>query len=95
MTIEKILNVIGKYRSLFDQQGIPKRAWSREIRVEHGQQRDALAHCHFMLDHMEEFAKKPDKLMKLMRWLGFIQGALWMSGSFAVAELKNHSRPDK
>lgn len=95
MTIEKILDVIGIYRSHFDRQGITKRAWPREYRVEHGQQRDALAHCHFMLDQMEEFAGNPDKLMKLMRWLGFIQGTLWMSGSFAVAELKNHSRPEK
>ena len=29
---------------------------------------------------------------KAMRWLGFMQGALWMVGAFSMAELKEHSR---
>jgi hypothetical protein len=32
------------------------------------------------------------KREKAMRWLGFIQGVLWMSGTFTLDELKEHSR---
>lgn len=31
---------------------------------------------------------------KLMRWLGFVQGALWHAGVFCVADLMHHNRPD-
>jgi hypothetical protein len=27
-----------------------------------------------------------------MRWLGFMQGALWMVRAFTLEELKDHSR---
>jgi hypothetical protein len=29
---------------------------------------------------------------KTMRWLGFMQGALWMTRRFTLEELKEHSR---
>lgn len=29
---------------------------------------------------------------KLMRWLGFMQGALWMAGVYELDELKNHNK---
>jgi hypothetical protein len=40
------------------------------------------------------------KREKAHRWLGFIQGVLWMAGAFTLNELKEHSRrcsdePDK
>jgi hypothetical protein len=31
---------------------------------------------------------------KVMRWYGFIQGALWAADVFTVEELKAHSNPD-
>ena len=33
-----------------------------------------------------------DHTGKLMRWLGFLQGALWAAGFYTVEELKEHSR---
>lgn len=33
-----------------------------------------------------------EKTEKAMRWLGFIQGALWALGSFEIFELKRHSK---
>jgi len=30
---------------------------------------------------------------KAMRWLGFLQGALWANGYFTLDELKHHSMP--
>lgn len=30
---------------------------------------------------------------KAMRWLGFVQGILWVLGSKTISEMKNHNRP--
>lgn len=32
---------------------------------------------------------------KLMRWLGFMQGAWWLADVYTLEELKNHNRPDE
>ncbi len=34
------------------------------------------------------------RIEKAMRWLGFMQGALWGMGLFTLDELKEHSRPE-
>ena len=34
------------------------------------------------------------RVPKAMRWLGFLQGALWSHGYFALDDLKHHSMPD-
>jgi methionine salvage enolase-phosphatase E1 len=34
------------------------------------------------------------RIPKAMRWLGFLQGALWSHGYFALDDLKHHSMPD-
>jgi hypothetical protein len=33
-----------------------------------------------------------DKIEKANRWLGFIQGVLWIEGIFTIAQLREHSR---
>jgi hypothetical protein len=38
--------------------------------------------------------EEPERREKIMRWYGFIQGALWAIDVFSVEEFKNHSRPD-
>jgi hypothetical protein len=30
---------------------------------------------------------------KAMRWLGFVQGVLWMAGVYSLHEMQNHNRP--
>jgi hypothetical protein len=41
----------------------------------------------------EAIAMTADRLEKKMRWLGFVQGALWMLGVHSVEELKQHNMP--
>lgn len=55
---------------------------------EHGEPDDTLSH----LD-----ARFPDdgSEKKAMRWLGFMQGALYMKGIFSLEDLKDHSRTKK
>lgn len=38
--------------------------------------------------------KEPERREKIMRWYGFIQGALWVLGYYTIDEIKDHSRPD-
>jgi len=38
--------------------------------------------------------QEPERREKIMRWYGFIQGALYMIEMFSVEQLKAHSNPD-
>jgi hypothetical protein len=50
--------------------------------------RHALAMCEHAIDMPEE------KLEKKMRWLGFIQGVLWMTGVRTISNSKYDNIPD-
>lgn len=90
MTAEQILRVIGIYRDFFIREDI------RPIDFPHDEilhnDRIGLAHCHGMLDKMVGFVQE-GRLEKAQRWIGFIQGCLWMSHRFTLEALKDHSRP--
>ena len=43
-------------------------------------------HIRWMLNNM------PDDLKKAGRWLGFIQGVLWMRNMFSIEQMKEHNR---
>ena len=47
-------------------------------------------HLHAMLPQMEEMSQHNDYATreKLMRWIGFMQGALWMRGDFSVDDFR-------
>jgi len=98
MTPEKVLEVIGVYRGFFESCDIPKTKLSEEefdkfqtIGLNEEAKKAIMAHCHQMLDTMEEFVRD-GRMEKCFRWLGFIQGCLLSGGSFTLNELKNHSR---
>lgn len=44
------------------------------------------------LTNWEEAHNARSKREKAHRWLGFIQGVLWMAGRFTLDDLKEHSR---
>ena len=108
MDSKKLLRVIGIYRTYFEKMGCkkedvphdktpqgfadskyPSNFHTRKLILK----KVALAHCHRMLDQMEQFVAEghPEKTF---RWLGFIQGVLWLSGCYTLEELKNHNHPD-
>jgi len=37
----------------------------------------------------------PERLEKMFRWLGFIQGVLWCEGMYTIDQMKEHNRPDQ
>jgi hypothetical protein len=52
------------------------------------------------LDHVAEMIPKAIEFFqerrreKGFRWLGFIQGVLWMEKIYTIQEMKDHNRPD-
>lgn len=53
--------------------------------------RRGLEHARWMLPSIQAFAQQGD-LSKAQRWLGFVQGVLWMTGVYAIDELRTHNR---
>ena len=90
MSPEQVLEVIDTYRGLFRQLGIAP------IEVDHNShvffaKSISLGHCHGMLDKMVAFVHQ-GKMEEVFRWLGFIQGVLWVYGDYSLEELKTQNR---
>lgn len=51
----------------------------------------ALQHVNWMLDNMCDNLPTLD-MEKAARWLGFIQGVLWVSNVFTIDEMRDHNR---
>lgn len=51
-----------------------------------------LPHLLFMCEEASTFP--PARLEKAMRWLGFVQGALWARGWISVEEAKRQNMPE-
>ena len=90
MDKDKIREVISTYRKKFEEMGIPKQQSPHDEFP--NSDNDFLAHCHGMLDEMEIFIEE-ERLDKVFRWLGFIQGCLWRVRVYTIEKMKNHNRP--
>lgn len=89
MNEEKVFAIIARYRALFKERlNLEKQ---KHLTTLTPTEREALAHCHAMLDEMEEFVRQK-RLDKAFRWLGFIQGVLWSQGVFTLEQFKSHNR---
>jgi hypothetical protein len=45
----------------------------------------------FYWEHLQEFIQRKEKIM---RWLGFMQGALWVKGIYSIDEMRAHNKPE-
>ncbi len=52
---------------------------------------ETLCHAMWMCDKTREFLRS-GRFAKVYRWIGMIQGILFMNGVFSLAELKEHNR---
>ena len=48
-------------------------------------------HLQFMIGEIKVFLEQ-DRIEKALRWLGFIQGCLWMAGVCSIDQLREHNR---
>ncbi|MBA4370605.1 MAG: hypothetical protein C0418_03380 [Coriobacteriaceae bacterium] len=51
---------------------------------------DALNHAHWMCREARGFIRQ-NRREKAYRWIGTIQGILWLGGVFSIAELRKHN----
>jgi len=51
---------------------------------------DALNHACWMCGEVEGFVRQ-NRWQKTHRWIGFIQGLLFMGGVFSISEIKDHN----
>ncbi len=97
MTSEKLLQVIHRYEEKLVSLGalpIPLHSNARlGFLVIFFRKKFVIDHLYNMTSQMRTFVSE-DNREKLMRWLGFMQGVLWVLGVYSLDELKNHNRPD-
>jgi hypothetical protein len=91
MTKDKIREVIKEYKQMLMFKECRK-IRSNESIVQTSS--EVLNHCYYMLDKMEILIAE-DRMEKVFRWLGFVQGCLWSLGFFSVDSLKNHNKPNE
>src|SRR3989344_4607245 len=89
MTPQKVLETIATYRKLFEEAGTGKIDYLHDELLTTPDLL-SLPHCHGMLDKMEEFVRDK-RIEKVMRWLGFVQGVLWVQGVYTLENLKSHN----
>lgn len=88
MTKEQIIDVAKKYKESLSGYGEPCR-YNADIDVLKSS--DALLHASWMCEQVIEMANN-DKLEKAFRWLGFIQGVLWVTREASISELRKDNR---
>jgi len=97
MTKRKILAIVRMYQGRFEREDIPKARmpedefFSENPEIARGQM---LAHAHFLLDGIREYAIDPEKKGKTGRHLASAQMMLWAAGWYTLEEIMNHNRPD-
>lgn len=92
MTKKKVLSVIDRYEAQLKKVKVAKKAFSHQKFPK--TRTNKLAHCYSMLDEMREFVKQ-NRMDKVFRWLGFIQGVFWSLNIYNLESLKNHNRRNK
>lgn len=94
MTKEKLISAARACRSRIEHAqgpeiGPPRRDVNAEPNTHAGNQ-----HLVFMCEEIECMVEDETKREKTMRWLGFVQGALWQADYVSIEELKELNRPD-
>lgn len=51
-----------------------------------------LSHCRWAIPQVRGFLVA-DRREKAMRWLGFLQGALWAMGLYSISSLMGQNKP--
>lgn len=89
MTGEKIKEVATRYADYLNSMRVEPFEWKGWL-VDHPHV--ALGHIATMPPKIIQFVDE-GRLDKAFRWLGFMQGVLWMMGDYSIDDLANHNRP--
>lgn len=93
MTDQKVLDVVRRYRERLENFKQRPYLLSLEHRLTQTDwpELEATTKAAHMLDSIESFIKA-GRREKAMRWLGFVQGVLFVVGIFSIEEMANHNR---
>ncbi len=89
MTGDQIVAATDRYDRELEKEEIPIAEHPHDIVCM--MRRAALAHLRTMFPKMVQFVSE-DKIEKAMRWLGFVQGVLWVCGVYTLEQLKADNR---
>jgi len=89
MTGDQIVAATDRYDRELEKEEIPVAEHPHDIVCM--MRRAALAHLRTMFPKMVQFVSE-DKIEKAMRWLGFVQGVLWVCGVYTLDQLKADNR---
>lgn len=95
MTREKILAVVAQYRAQFEQRGVPKERMDPTCTLGSLTSEECLAHAHYLLDGVVEYASQSGKEGKTGRHLASVQMILSFENWYTLEELMSHNRPDE
>lgn len=98
MTDEKIREVLDRYEQTLQALAPFASDW-QDKELAHlltmiPKMRDMLADERYIWDAEQPSWQYHANREKVMRWLGFMQGAFWVKGIYTIDELKAHNRPD-
>lgn len=86
MTNEQVETALAKYREKLSKYESKRFT----LRAVFPSPADVYAHAVWMCEHIP--AILPESREKAMRWLGFVQGCLWVKGVFTIDEMKDDNR---
>lgn len=94
MDIKKAREVVEEYRRLLGNLKSQEGPFNKQP-----SKADALRHTHSMLGRMEGFLDNYESEVgshkdwdKFNRWLGFMQGVFWLTGTYTLNEMRDHNR---
>lgn len=93
MTTEKILSVVALYRQEFERKQIPKVKMDIKRTLGSLTSGERLAHAHFLLDGIVQYASNPEQQGKTGRHLASVQMILSFENWYTLEELMLHNRP--
>jgi len=86
MTFEQVKQVVAQYTTMLSQSGVKNKKHPSSGFLPSVE--DALGHARWMC---EEIANMTD-IEKAMRWLGFVQGVLWVTGRRTIDKMRDDNR---
>ncbi|MBL1434110.1 hypothetical protein COB87_000850 [Candidatus Wolfebacteria bacterium] len=94
MELKKILEVVTLYRKQLEEKNIPKKRMDISKTFGEVSSKDRLAHAHWLLDGIVEYANQKNKEGKTGRHLTSVQMILSFENWYTLKELMYHNRPD-
>ena len=95
MTPEKIHSVVASYRKRLEEMDVPKTRIDVKKTFKQVSDWEALAHAHFLLDGIDEFADNPEKKRRAGSHLTVVQMIFSYAGFDTLENMMNLNRPDE